>query len=146
MEVDMNTKNLLFASLLGGIISTLLSNIPIINFINCLLCAGFWIGPIFAVWFYKRQTGSVSLGQSIGIGTLAGLFAGVLGFMLSLIGLAGAAALMNSYTQFLPAEVKGQGLGDAAVSMVFTIIGVFVNIAFGAIGGLVAGLFFRSRQ
>jgi hypothetical protein len=146
MEVNMNTKNLLLASLLGGIISTLLSNIPIINFINCILCAGFWIGPIFAVWFYKRQNTSITLSQSVIIGTLAGLCAGILGFLLSLIGLAGSAALMNSYAQFLPADARGTGIGDAAVSMAFTIVGVFVNIAFGAIGGLVAGLYYRSRK
>jgi hypothetical protein len=142
----MNTKNLFIACLLGGIISTLLSNIPILNLINCLLCAGFWIGPIFAVWFYVRQTGSVTLGQSIGIGTLAGLFAGIFGFLLSLVGLAGAAALMNSYTQLLPAEARGEGLPDATLSLVFTIIGVGVNIMLGAIGGLVAGLYYRNRK
>lgn len=41
----MNTKNLLLAGLIGGLISTALSNIPIINFVNCLLCAGFWGEP-----------------------------------------------------------------------------------------------------
>jgi hypothetical protein len=144
-EENMNTKNLLYAILLGGIISTFFSNVPVINFINCLLCAGFWLGPVVAVWFYRRQTGTVTLKQSIGIGTLAGVCAGAFGFLLSFVGLAGAAALMKSYTQFLPATAASEGATDATLSMVFTIIGVGVNIVFGALGGLLAGLFYRSK-
>ena len=75
----MNTKNLIIASLIGGLISIILSNVPIINLVNCLLCAGFWLGPLFAVWFYKRQTGTVTLGQGAAIGALAGVWAGVFG-------------------------------------------------------------------
>ncbi|MCJ7796332.1 MAG: hypothetical protein MUQ56_06140, partial [Thermoleophilia bacterium] len=64
----MNTKNLLIASLVGGVAITLLANVPILNFINCLLCAGFWAGAILAVWLYKRQTGTVTLGQAVAVG------------------------------------------------------------------------------
>lgn len=37
----MNTKNLLIASLIGGLISILLSNVPILNFVNCLSVPAF---------------------------------------------------------------------------------------------------------
>ena len=50
----MNTKQLLTASLVGGLVSLVLANAPFVNLINLLLCAGFWIGPIVAVWLYRR--------------------------------------------------------------------------------------------
>jgi hypothetical protein len=74
-----NTRNLLLASLIGGAVSLILTNVPVINLVNCLLCAGFWAGPLFAVWIYKRQTGSVTLGQGVAIGALAGVWSGVIG-------------------------------------------------------------------
>jgi hypothetical protein len=141
----MNTKNLLIAGLIGGLISTALSNIPIINFVNCLLCAGFWAGALFAVWFYKRQTGSVTLGQAVIVGTVAGAFAGVFGFILSLVGLAGAQALMQSYAKYLPKDANIGTPPPNIASVFFNLIGVVVNIIFGAIGGLVGGLIFKPK-
>ena len=141
----MNTRNLLIASLVGGVVSTILSNVPVVNFVNCLLCAGFWGGPLLAVWLYKRQTGTVSLGQGVGVGILAGVWAGVFGFALSLVGLAGAAALMKSYAQYLPPEA---GMGDVPTgpaSVLIDLVGVGVNIVFGAIGGLIGGAIFRTK-
>jgi hypothetical protein len=139
----MNTKQLLITSLVGGVVSTLLSNIPVINLINCLLCAGFWIGPLLAVWMYRRQVGSLTLGQGVLIGTLAGVWAGVFGFALSLFGLAGAAALMRTYSQFLPQD-SGIDLGGAAFSVLLNLFGVGFNVLFGAIGGLLGGAIFRT--
>jgi hypothetical protein len=141
----MNTKNMLIASLVGGVISTFLSNIPFINLVNCLVCAGFWAGPLFAVWFYKRLTGTLSLGQGIGIGTIAGIWAGIFGFLLSLIGLAGAAALMQSYSQFLPPDAVTEAIPAGSVSLLLNFAGVLVNIIFGVIGGLIGGAVFKTK-
>jgi hypothetical protein len=141
----MDIKNMLLASIIGGLISTFLSNVPIINFINCLFCAGFWIGPILAVWFYRKQTGTLTFSQALGIGAITGVWAGGFGLILSLVGLAGAEALMKSYTQFIPSDANTGGVTNPSVSFLLTMVGVGINILFGAIGGLVAGLFFRSR-
>jgi hypothetical protein len=141
----MNTKNLLIASLVGGLVSTVLSNVPILNLVNCLLCAGFWGGAILAVWLYKRLAGSVTLGQGTAVGTLAGVWAGAIGFALSLVGLAGAEALMNSYAQFLPAEAGMEPALAGPMSVLFNLMGVLTNIAFGAIGGLIGGAIFKTR-
>ena len=141
----MNTKNLLLAGLIGGLISTALSNIPIINFVNCLLCAGFWAGALFAVWFYKRQTGSVTLGQGVVIGLVAGAFHGVFGFILGLVGLAGAQALMQSYAKYLPPEANIETPPPGIASVLFDLAGVVVDLIFGAIGGLVGGLIFKPK-
>ena len=102
----MNTKNLLISSLVGGLVITVLANVPILNFINCLLCAGFWGGAVLAVWLYRRQSGSMTLGQAVGVGALSGLFAGVIGFLLSFTGLTGAQALLDSYAQFAPPDAE----------------------------------------
>jgi len=145
----MSTKNLLIASLVGGVVITLLANLPILNFINCLLCAGFWAGAILAVWLYKRQTGTVTLGQAVAVGTLAGLLAGVLGFVLSFTGLTGSQALLESYAQALPpdAGVDPEMLAALAgpAGIVLNLIGVLVNVFFGAIGGLIGGAIFKSH-
>jgi len=141
----MNTKNLLIASLVGGIATAFLSNVPIVNFVNCVVCAGFWLGPLFAVWLYRRQTGTVTLGQGVGIGTLAGVWAGILGFLLSLVGLAGAAALAHTYSQFLPADAGFDPVAAGAVSVAFNLVGVGFTILFGAIGGLIGGAIFQTR-
>ncbi|MCJ7513921.1 MAG: hypothetical protein MUO23_13280 [Anaerolineales bacterium] len=141
----MNTKNLLIASLVGGLTITLLANVPILNFINCLLCAGFWGGAILAVWLYKRLTGSVTLGQGVAVGTLAGVLAGTFGFLLSFAGLAGAQALVNSYSQFLPPEAAMEPALSGSMSILFNLLGVVTNIVFGAIGGLIGGAIFKPR-
>jgi hypothetical protein len=140
----MNTRDLLVASLVGGITSTFLSNVPIVNLVNCLLCAGFWAGPLLAVWLYKRQAGSVTLGQGVLVGLVAGVWAGVFGFALSLVGLAGAAALMRSYANYIPSD-SGVDIGRMGASVLLNIVGVGVNIAFGVIGGLLGGAIFRSK-
>jgi hypothetical protein len=141
----MNTKNLLIGGLLGGLISTALSNIPIISLVNCLLCVGFWGGAVFAVWYYKRQTGSVTLGQGIAIGAVAGLFAGVFGFILSLIGAAGVGPMMENMKSVLPQDAQIKLPQPGVATVLFNILGAGVNIVFGAIGGLVGGLIFKPK-
>jgi hypothetical protein len=142
-EMPMNTRLLVISTVVGGLVSTFLSNVPIINLVNCLLCAGFWAGPLLSVWLYRRQAGSLSLGQGVLIGTLAGVWAGLFGFALSLVGLAGAATLMRSYSQYLPSDA-GIDVGSAGLSVLFNIVGVGFNILFGAIGGLIGGAIFKT--
>ena len=140
----MNTKNLILASLVGGAVNLIIANVPFISLVNLLLCAGFWGSAVLAVWLYFRMTGSVTLGQAVAIGTLAGFWAGLFGFLLSFVGLAGASALLNSYKSILPADASVQMPADAG--MAFTLGGVCFDIVFGTIGGLVGGLIFRNRN
>jgi hypothetical protein len=144
----MNTKNLLIASLAGGLISAVLVNAPYVGFINILLCAGFWIGPLAAVWLYRRLHGSFTLGQAMLIGLLAGAWHALFGLLLSPLGLAGAGALLSGAGSVMPAqglvnlEATLTGFGGA----VFNLLGVAIDLAFGFIGGLMGGLFFRPRH
>jgi hypothetical protein len=143
----MNIRNLLIASLTGAVVSTVLSNTPYLNIVNCLLCAGFWGGAIFAVWLYKRLTGTLTLVQGVAVGALSAVFAGVMGLLLSLAGLAGLGALVNSYSMGAPVEIPPdvQPFLTGGLSWVFNLIGVLIQIVFGVIGGLIGGAIFQTR-
>ncbi len=144
----MNTKNILAASLAGGLISVLLANTPYVNLINLLVCAGFWIGPLLAVWLYWRLGGILTPGQAVVIGMLAGLWHGLFGLVLSPLGLAGAGSLLNDLRPFgsaqdwpdLEAALTGVG------GMLFNLVGVVIDVAFGFIGGLIGGAVLKARR
>jgi hypothetical protein len=139
-----NTKNLWIASLSGAALSLLVSNLPLIGFVNCLLCGGFWGSAIFAVWLYRRLSGTVSVRQGVRIGLLTGLVAGLVGFGLSFAGLAGAQGFLNSAQQFLPADAaKGMTDIPAWGGLVFNFLGILFNLGFGALGGWIGGILFN---
>jgi hypothetical protein len=143
----MNTKNVLVSGLVGAIITLALTNIPFVNLINCVICAGFWLGPLFAVWLYKRNTGSVSTKEGIWVGVAAGAIAGVIGFLLSFIGAAGAAGIVNQVNSVLPeADRINMGGAEGFVgNILITFFGVLFDIVVGAIGGFVGALLFKTK-
>ena len=144
----MNTKHLFTASFVGGLISIVLVNTPFVNLINLLICAGFWIGPIVAVWLYRRLDGTLTLRQAMITGILAGAWHGLFGLLLSPLGLAGAGGLLNEMRPFVSAqdwpdlETPLTGLGG----MLFNLVGVAIDVAFGFIGGLIGGAVFGARR
>jgi hypothetical protein len=143
----MSTKNLLISSIAGAVINIVLVNTPFVNFVNVLLCVGFWGSAIFAVWLYKRLNGSLTLGHAVAIGGLTGLFAGLLGLILSFVGLAGAQGLINTYGRIFAADADPD-LESALTGswvVIFNLVGVAVNIIFGVIGGLLSGVIFKSQ-
>lgn len=141
----MNAKNLAVAALIGALVSLVFTNVPILNLANCLLCAPFWASAVLAVWIYRRQTGTLTLGQAVLVGSAAGLAAGVAGFVLSFIGLAGGQALANSYRNILPADAD-VGIPADVPGVLFNLCGVVVQVAFGAAGGLIGGLLWRTQK
>jgi hypothetical protein len=143
----MNTKNVWIASLSAAALSLLVSNLPFIGFVNCLLCAGFWGSAIFAVWLYRRLSGTVTIREGVKLGALTGLIAGVLGFLLSFVGLAGAQGFLNGAQQFLPADAT-QGMNDIPAwgAYIFNLMGVVFNVVFGALGGWIGGIIFDPNR
>lgn len=135
----MNTKNLWIAVLSGAALTTLVSNLPFVDMVNILCFAGFWGGAIFAVWLYRRLTGSVIVRQAVTIGLLTGVISGILGFALSFLGVAGMQGLMSEFSQ----ETDSIPLWGA---MVFNFLGVVFNIFFGTIGGWIGGSIFRTDR
>ena len=140
----MNTKNLWIAALIGAVVTTFFANFPVINFINCLVCLPFWGGPLLAVWFYKRQSGTMTMNQAIYVGLLTGFLAGALGFLFSLIGMAGSAGLVNLLNQYMPPDQIPVWL-TGGTALLFTLTGVITNIVFGLIGGLIGGAIWQDK-
>jgi len=144
----MNTKYLLVASLTGGLISIMLVNTPYVNLINLLVCVGFWIGPVMAVWLYRRLGGTLTLGQAMLTGMLAGVWHGLFGLMLSPLGLAGAGGLLSNVRPFMSAqdlsdlETALTGIGG----LLFNLVAVAIDVAFGFLGGLIGGAIFGPRR
>lgn len=144
----MNTKHLLVASLVGGLISIALVNTPFVNLINLLICAGFWIGPIVAIWLYRRFSGTLTLREALIIGMSAGAWHALFGLMLSPLGLAGAGGIFNDLRPFMSAqdlpdlETALTGVGG----MMFNLAGMVIDVAFGFIGGLIGGAIFGPRR
>lgn len=141
----MNTKYLWIAGLTGGLVSTVLVNTPFVNWLNLLLCAGFWAGPLLAVWLYRRQEGSVTLSQAMLVGMLAGALHGLLGVLLSPLGLAGAGGVLNGLSQVAPSQDLLHALSGVG-GVLFNLVGILVDVAFGFIGGLLGGAIFGARR
>jgi hypothetical protein len=144
----MNTRHLLVATLTGGLISIVLVNTPFVNLVNLLICAGFWIGPIVAVWLYRRLDGVVTLRQGLLIGLLAGAWHGLFGLLLSPLGLAGAGGLLSELRPFMSA----QDLPDLETALtgtggfLFNLVGISIDLVFGFLGGLIGGGIFGPRR
>jgi hypothetical protein len=145
----MNAKNLTLASLAGGLVTVGLTNIPILNLLTCLICASFWIGPVLGVWLYRRLQGQVTLKQGLAIGALAGGIAGVIGFLLGFVNLAGVGDLPEALRGM--GIVQGQdyeqmrALFAGPMVFLFNFIGALITAAFGLIGGLIGGAIFKSK-
>lgn len=141
----MNRRSLWIASLSGAVLTTLFSNLPFIGIVNCVVCAWFWAGGMFAVQLYRRlQGGTPTMRQGLTIGALTGLLAGALGFALSFAGVSGLQGMM----QGLPADaVSGMQDIPAWGVVVFNVMGVAFNIIFGTLGGwLAVTIFNRTRK
>lgn len=142
----MNIKNLIISSLIGGIMIAALANIPPINLINCVLCIGYWAGSILAVWLYKRFQGSLTLGQGVAVGALAGVWSGLINFVLGLISAASIAAVISTIDHFLPADtldLQGDFIGRMVI--LINVFGIFLNIFLGTLGGLIGGAIFQTK-
>jgi hypothetical protein len=143
----MNTKNILITGLVGAVITLALTNIPFVNLINCVICAGFWLGPLFAVWMYKRMTGTLSMKEAVWVGVTSGLIAGIIGFLLSFAGLAGAAGIINQINAISSSadQIDLGGIEGAIGNVVLTLFGVIFDIIVGAIAGLIGGAIFKDK-
>lgn len=133
----MNNRQMFIAAAVGGLVMAVLSSVPILSLINCLICAGLWIGGIAAVWFYRRQTGQlVTSGQGAVLGAVAGLIGAVLG---AIVGIIFGGALLSTMIASDPTGTAEQALGGFVGAGATAIIGFLFNIIlyplFGAIGG-----------
>ncbi len=141
----MNTKNLLIASAIGAVVTTALANIPIISLLNCVVCLPFWGGPLLATWIYKNQNGTMPMNHAIGVGTVSGVLAAILGFILNLVMGPASAAMVNQLQQYLPSGSVPIDAANTGTPILFLLIGVVFTIVFGVIGGLIGGSIFKDK-
>ncbi len=140
----MNSKALTAAAIAGVAIG-LLSGLPLIGAVNCLLCAWVWGGGIFAIWLYKRQSGatSVETGQGAMIGGVAGVVGGLISGLLGMLFSGGTAATIAQLRSTLPPEqleamgpmLDAMASGGVGIAAICFSVGIFA--IFGVIGGLI---------
>lgn len=135
----MDNKNLFISALVGAAVMVALSNIPILSLINCLLCAGIWLGGMAAVWFYRRQTGMlVTAGQGAVLGVVAGLIGAVVSSIISSV--FGADALQSAIEADPTGQVSsllGGFVGGGVTFIISFIFNIILYPLFGAIGGAI---------
>lgn len=150
----MNTRSFLLSSLIAGAVLGVLGNLPVLNFINCLLCLWVWLGGIFAVYLYNRYERSrtqldqagATVGQGAGIGALAGVVGAFVGVIVYALTSFISTPMLESLARSLDINMfnPGTGIGRAMTFFCFNII---LYPLFGAIGGLLgAGVFWKRQQ
>ena len=124
----MNNRALLLAGVVGGLVMVVLSSVPVLNLINCLLCAGIWLGGMAAVWFYRRQTGQLlTAGQGAIIGVVAGVVGAVVGAIVSsVVGADVMQAVMDADPTGQTRSVLGGFVGGTASFLVSLVINIIL--------------------
>lgn len=142
----MKQKNLWIAAASGAVLTTLLSDLPLIMMVNCLVCIGFWGSSVFSVWLYRRLNGGVTVREAVRIGALTGVLAGLLSFLLSFAGVSGLQGFVNNVSPLLSAE-ELQGLNELPSwgTLLFSLFGLVFNVAFGTLGGWIGGTIFTRK-
>jgi hypothetical protein len=140
--MGLNQRSLLMSVIIAGVAIGLLSRIPVIACVNCLLMAWVWGGAIGAVALYRRYEHQpyLTISQGVLIGAAAGIVGAIIGGIVSLLFSGANAALMQTLSTY--AGENGVSIPDFAFSAGFSIIGIFISIILyaivGAIGGLIA--------
>ena len=148
----MNTRALLISAGIAGVLAAVLSSIPIISMVNCLLCGWIWGAGILAVYLYRRNAGMAPVSTSTGliIGLLVGIISAILSslFAMALGGASAAAALTPEQMAQLEEQLgeSARVLTDpAAMGAASFFINLVVQPIFGAIGGLIGSAIFKNR-
>ena len=152
--------------LLGGIVITLVSVVPLLSVLNLFCCTGIILGGVVAVHYYRRHLpGDVGfdVARGLSMGLLSGLVAVVLAGVIVVVGYhAGYRPLENQSEsifqsfemtgQDVPPEIveffgKFQGEGGARLLVVLHLIFNLVFFpTFGMVGGLIGALLPGARR
>jgi hypothetical protein len=130
------------AGAIAGVGIGLLSNIPLIACINCLIFAWVWLGGIAAVYLYQRYEKQpyLSITQGLIVGAVAGAIGALVGGIASLI----FGGLSAAFSQLISSALgsNSSAIPSFLLSSGFNFLGTFFSIFyyafFGAIGGLIA--------
>lgn len=135
----MNNRTMILSAVIGALVMVVLSNVPILSLINCLLCAGIWLGGMAAVWFYRRQSGvSLTVGQGALLGVVAGIIGAVLSSIISAIfGGDAMQAAIDADPTGQAASLLGGFVGGGASFIISFLFNIILYPLFGAIGGAI---------
>lgn len=147
----MNTKFLLLTSLIVGVLTALLSSIPLVSAVNCLLCGWFWLGGIFGVWLYRNFTKeTLTTGKAALMGVVAGLIAAVLATLIGLAFSGNTMPISPEQMQQLEEALGEQAAQIFADPTTLTLIGAVFSLIlyplFTAIGGMIGAAIFKPKQ
>ncbi len=140
--MNLNSRSLLFAGAIAGVGIGLLSSIPFINCLNCLLWAWVWLGGIAAVYLYRNSEHMPPLTITDGliIGAVAGAIGAIVAGILSAI-FGGLFAVVTNTINSLTGGT-GRGIVGLFIPSVFSFLGFIGNLIWysiiGAVGGLIA--------
>ncbi len=135
--------------ILGGVLSGVLSMIPLLNLLNCCFCllnVGGVLGGL-AMHMNRAPNDKVSMGEAAGFGAAAGAIGGVMMVLGSmLMNLALGALLADLYRSISP-DLARQMQASAAMSILALPIYAVLFGGFGALGGVVGiSVFWKDRQ
>ncbi len=142
----MNTRSVLLSTLIAGAAIALFGNLPLLNIVNCALCAWVWIGGALSVILYRRFEGGkavLSAGQGAGLGALSGFIGAVIGIFVFILTSSLSLPVMNALAQALQVEgdipLPTSGLlGNLGAAFGFFIADAILYPLFGALGALIA--------
>lgn len=149
----MNMRAFTLSALIAGLVMGVLSNFPVINLANCILCMWVWLSAILAVFLYRRFAPGapfLSVGEGAGLGAVSGIVGAVVGAIVSLLfnALFASAgfdpAMMLQQMQaagiVVPPEAMPaiQALAGTGSVLIATLCNGVVYAIFGAIGGIIA--------
>jgi hypothetical protein len=142
----MNTRSFLLSSLIAGAAIALFGNLPLLNIINCVLCAWVWMGGALSVILYQRFEGGkapLSAGQGAGLGALSGFIGAVIGIFVFLLTSSLSLPVMNALARALQVQgdiplPNGGLLENAGMAFGFFIGDAILYPLFGALGAVIA--------
>ncbi len=140
--MGLNSRSLMFSGLIAGVAMGLLSHIPLVQCLNCLLFAWVWGGGIGAVFLYRRYEKNPALSSTQGL--VLGAAAGVVGAVVGGITAAIFAGMNAAFSEALNNLLGNNGSGIFSIFLAsgFSLLGIFRDIVIygivGAIGGLIA--------
>lgn len=141
----MNNKTLLYAAGVAGVVTGLLSGIPIISLLNCLFCGWLWVGGAASVYLYNgREGGSLTPTNGALVGAATGVVAALVGTLLASVfgglSMAALSQLDPEMQQYIP------DIATSLLSGAFSLVFNFICYAiFGALGGLIGASIFKKK-
>lgn len=158
------SPNRVKAAAIGGATAGVASSLPILEYVNVACCALIVGGAVLAVYLALRNeppTEKAPLGAGAGIGALSGIFAAVVGTIVSIPltlirGNAGAGAIqemldsgaiaiegpVRDILESMAGSGDGIAVGALLVGLVFALI---IDSIFGTLGGILGAAIFNKK-